>query len=119
MVVAENGVPLNKIREPQNILKVCEEPHLSPRVDASDCRYLAMPKEHPSWNTISISGYHIRKQALPPFRVGLYPSNAIAYVEAALAAGLDVDQFAPRLILNAHVNGKMPNSGRPADWAAS
>lgn len=52
----------------------------------------------PRWNTISISGYHIREAGSNAVQeLGLTFSNAIAYVEAALAAGLAVDDFAPRL----------------------
>lgn len=52
----------------------------------------------PRYNTISISGYHIREAgATAAQEVAFTLSNAIAYVEAALAAGLDIDEFAPRL----------------------
>ena len=61
----------------------------------------------PKWNTISISGYHIREAGATAVQeVAFTLSNAIAYVEAALNAGLDVDEFAPRLSFfwNAHNN---------------
>jgi methylmalonyl-CoA mutase N-terminal domain/subunit len=52
----------------------------------------------PSWNTISISGYHIREAgSTAAEEVALTLSNGLAYVQAAIAAGLDVDEFAPRL----------------------
>ncbi len=52
----------------------------------------------PRWNTISISGYHMAEAgATPAQEIAFTLANGIAYVEAALAAGLDVDQFAPRL----------------------
>jgi methylmalonyl-CoA mutase N-terminal domain/subunit len=52
----------------------------------------------PSWNTISISGYHMREAGCTAAQeVGFTLSNAIAYVEAGLAAGLVFDEFAPRL----------------------
>ncbi|QBI20642.1 methylmalonyl-CoA mutase [Egibacter rhizosphaerae] len=52
----------------------------------------------PSFNTISISGYHIAEAGATAVQeVAFTLSDAIAYVEAALEAGLDVDQFAPRL----------------------
>jgi len=52
----------------------------------------------PRWNTISISGYHMREAGCTAVQeVAFTLANAIAYVEAALAAGLEVDQFAPRL----------------------
>jgi methylmalonyl-CoA mutase N-terminal domain/subunit len=56
-------------------------------------------KDHlPRWNTISISGYHIREAGATAVQeVAFTFANAIAYVEAALQAGLDVDDFAPRL----------------------
>ena len=52
----------------------------------------------PKWNTISISGYHMGEAgATPAQEVAFTLSNGIAYVEAALARGLKVDDFAPRL----------------------
>ncbi len=64
--------------------------------------------EHlPAWNTISISGYHIREAGSTAVQeIAFTIANGIAYVEAALAAGLDVDSFAPRLSFfwNAHNN---------------
>jgi len=52
----------------------------------------------PAWNTISISGYHMREAGCTaPQEVAFTLANAIAYVEAARQAGLDVDRFAPRL----------------------
>jgi len=59
----------------------------------------------PKWNTISISGYHIREAGCTaPQEVGFTLADGIAYVEAAVKAGLDVDDFAPRLsfFFNAH-----------------
>ncbi|MSQ26774.1 MAG: methylmalonyl-CoA mutase [Dehalococcoidia bacterium] len=51
-----------------------------------------------SWNTISISGYHMREAGCTAAQeIGFTLANAIAYVEAALAAGLDIDDFAGRL----------------------
>src|SRR5512143_2284517 len=63
--------------------------------------------EVPSWNTISISGYHIREAGSTAVQeVAFTLANGIAYVEAALEAGLDVDDFAPQLsfFFNAHNN---------------
>src|SRR6202011_825172 len=52
----------------------------------------------PNWNTISISGYHIREAgATAAEEVAFTLADGIAYAEAAIAAGLQVDQFAPRL----------------------
>ncbi|MDI3501309.1 MAG: methylmalonyl-CoA mutase, N-terminal domain [Thermoanaerobacter sp.] len=59
----------------------------------------------PKWNTISISGYHIREAGATAVQeVAFTLANGIAYVEAAIKAGLDVDDFAPRLsfFFNAH-----------------
>ena len=55
--------------------------------------------EHiPSWNTISISGYHIREAGSTAVQeIAFTLANAIAYVQAAIDAGLDVDEFGPRL----------------------
>jgi methylmalonyl-CoA mutase N-terminal domain/subunit len=61
----------------------------------------------PKWNTISISGYHIREAGSTAVQeIAFTLANGIAYVEAAVAAGLVVDDFAPRLSFfwNAHNN---------------
>ena len=61
----------------------------------------------PQWNTISISGYHIREAGCTAVQeVAFTLANAISYVQAALDAGLAVDDFAPRLsfFFNAHNN---------------
>ena len=62
-------------------------------------------EEVPNWNTISISGYHIREAGSTAAQELAFTfGNAIAYVEAAVARGLDIDAFAPRLsfFFNAH-----------------
>jgi methylmalonyl-CoA mutase N-terminal domain/subunit len=68
----------------------------------------AWAKENvPEWNTISISGYHMREAGSTAVQeVAFTLGNGMAYVEAAIKAGLDVDQFAPRLsfFFNAHNN---------------
>src|SRR3989441_10092507 len=64
-------------------------------------------REIPEWNTISISGYHIREAGSTAGQeVAFTFANAIAYIEAALAAGLKIDSFAPRLsfFFNSHNN---------------
>lgn len=64
-------------------------------------------KEVPFWNTISISGYHIREAGSTSVQeVAFTLANGIAYVEAAIKAGLDVDAFAGQLsfFFNAHNN---------------
>jgi methylmalonyl-CoA mutase N-terminal domain/subunit len=64
--------------------------------------------EHlPAWNTISISGYHIREAGSTAVQeIAFTLANGIAYVQAAVEAGLPVDEFAPRLSFfwNAHNN---------------
>jgi methylmalonyl-CoA mutase, N-terminal domain len=56
------------------------------------------PTEVPRWNTISISGYHIREAgATAAQEIAFTFANALEYVDRAVAAGLDVDDFAPRL----------------------
>jgi methylmalonyl-CoA mutase N-terminal domain/subunit len=68
----------------------------------------AWTNEHvPDWNTISISGYHMREAGSTAVQeVAFTLGNGIAYVEAAIRAGLDIDKFAPRLsfFFNAHNN---------------
>jgi methylmalonyl-CoA mutase, N-terminal domain len=64
-------------------------------------------RELPEWNPISISGYHIREAGSTAVQeVAFTFANAIAYIEAALTAGLAIDDFAPRLsfFFNAHSN---------------
>ena len=61
----------------------------------------------PDWNTISISGYHMREAGSTAVQeVAFTLANGMAYVQAAIDAGLDVDKFAPRLsfFFNAHSN---------------
>src|SRR5690349_5337651 len=63
--------------------------------------------EVPDWNTISISGYHVREAGSTSTQEAAFTlSNAIAYVEAAPKAGLSVDDFAPQIsfFFNAHNN---------------
>ncbi|MGI8749713.1 MAG: acyl-CoA mutase large subunit family protein [Thermoleophilaceae bacterium] len=61
----------------------------------------------PKWNTISISGYHMREKGCSAVQeVGFTLANAIAYVQSAIDAGLKVDEFGPRLafFFNCHNN---------------
>jgi len=63
--------------------------------------------ELPEWNTISISGYHMREAGSTAVQeVAFTLANGVTYVQAALDAGLDIDTFAPRLsfFFNAHSN---------------
>ena len=78
-------------------------PRPSMRLVTDLIRYCAT--EVPEWNTISISGYHIREAGSTAVQeVAFTLANGIAYVQAAIEAGLDVDVFAPRLsfFFNAH-----------------
>jgi methylmalonyl-CoA mutase N-terminal domain/subunit len=62
-------------------------------------------RELPEWNTISISGYHIREAGSTAAQeIAFTLANAVAYINAALQAGLAIDAFAPRLsfFFNAH-----------------
>jgi methylmalonyl-CoA mutase N-terminal domain/subunit len=61
----------------------------------------------PKWNTISISGYHIREKGCSAVQeVGFTLANGIAYVQAAIDSGMEIDEFAPRLafFFNGHNN---------------
>ena len=61
----------------------------------------------PKWNTISISGYHFREKGCSAVQeIAFTLANGIAYVQAALGAGLEIDEFAPRLafFFNGHNN---------------
>jgi methylmalonyl-CoA mutase N-terminal domain/subunit len=80
-------------------------PAPSMRIITDLFRYCA--DEVPRWNTISISGYHIREAgATAAQEIGFTLANGIAYVSAAIGAGLDVDQFAGQLsfFFNGHNN---------------
>ncbi len=64
-------------------------------------------REVPRWNAISVSGYHIREAgATAAQEIGFTLANAIAYLEAALSRGLDVDAIAPQIsfFFNAHID---------------
>ena len=64
-------------------------------------------KEVPNWNSISISGYHMREAGCTAVQeVAFTLANGISYVQAAIKAGLDVDEFGPRLsfFFNAHLD---------------
>jgi len=114
LVAEEQGVPGPKVggTVQNDILKeyvargtYIYPPRASMRLVTDTFSYCA---EHlPNWNTISISGYHIREAGSTAVQeLAFTLANGIAYVEAALAAGLSVDDFAPRLSFfwNAHNN---------------
>jgi len=114
LVAEEQGVPGEKIRGTiqNDILKeyvargtYIYPPRPSMRLIVDTFAYCAA--NLPSWNTISISGYHIREAGSTAVQeIAFTIANGIAYVEAAIAAGMDVDAFAPRLSFfwNAHNN---------------
>ncbi|MBM4329702.1 MAG: methylmalonyl-CoA mutase [Deltaproteobacteria bacterium] len=80
-------------------------PKPSMRIITNTFEYCA--KEVPNWNTISISGYHMREAGCTAVQeVAFTLANGIAYVEAAIRAGLDVDVFGPRIsfFFNAHLD---------------
>jgi methylmalonyl-CoA mutase N-terminal domain/subunit len=111
-VADERGVPRDKLSGTvqNDILKeyVARGTYIYP--PASSMRLVAdtfafCGRELPRWNTISVSGYHIREAGSDAVQeVAFTLADGIAYVEAARAAGLDVDAFAPRLsfFFNAH-----------------
>ncbi|KAB0667466.1 methylmalonyl-CoA mutase family protein [Oryzomonas japonica] len=113
-VAEKQGVPANKISGTiqNDILKeymargtYIYPPKESMRIITDIFAYC---KDHvPKWNTISISGYHIREAGSSAVQeVAFTLADGIAYVEAAIKAGLNVDEFAPRLafFFNAHNN---------------
>lgn len=114
LVAEEQGVPGDQLRGTiqNDILKeyvargtYIYPPRPSMRLIVDTFSYCQ--KELPNWNTISISGYHIREAGSTAVQeIAFTLANGIAYVEAALAAGLSLDDFAPRLsfFFNAHNN---------------
>ena len=114
LVGEEQGVPAEKLRgtTQNDILKeyIARGNFIYPPKGAirlttdlfSYCR-----ERIPRWNTISISGYHFREKGCSAVQeVAFTLANGIAYVQAALDAGLEVDEFAPRLafFFNGHNN---------------
>ncbi len=78
-------------------------PHMRVIVDMIEFCTAQMPK----WNTISISGYHIREAGSTAAQeLAFTLADGFAYVEACMAAGMDVDSFAPRLsfFFNSHID---------------
>ena len=111
-VAEKQGVPFDKLRGTvqNDILKEYPArgtyifaPRPSMRLITDIFAYCT--KEVPQWNTISISGYHIRETGSTAVQeVAFTLANGIAYVEAAIAAGMKVDEFGPRLsfFFNSH-----------------
>ncbi len=113
-VAEKQGVPLSKLSGTiqNDILKeyVARGTYIFPpapsmRLITNIFEYCS--KEVPDWNTISISGYHIREAGSSAAQeVAFTLSDGIAYVQAAIDAGLNVDNFAPRLsfFFNSHLD---------------
>ncbi|MEV7871359.1 methylmalonyl-CoA mutase family protein [Streptomyces sp. NPDC088124] len=105
LVAAEQGVPARELRGTvqNDVLKeyiargtYIFPPEPSLRLVADLFRYCRT--EIPRWNTISISGYHMAEAgATPAQEIAFTLADGIAYVRTALAAGMEVDDFAPRL----------------------
>ena len=104
-VADENGVPRDQLRGTiqNDILKeyiarglYVFPPEPSLRLTTDVMKWCA--ENTPMWNTISISGYHIREAGSSAIEeVAFTLSNAIEYVDAAISSGLDIDTFAPRI----------------------
>jgi methylmalonyl-CoA mutase N-terminal domain/subunit len=114
LIGEEQGVPSEQLRgtTQNDILKeyIARGNFIYPPVGSMRLTtdLFAYCKEHvPRWNTISISGYHFREKGCSAVQeVAFTLANGIAYVQAALDAGLAVDEFAPRLafFFNGHNN---------------
>src|SRR5437016_6558389 len=113
-VARKQGVPFTKVNGTlqNDILKeyVARGTYIFPPVPSLRLitdTFAFCAREVPNWNTISISGYHIREAGATAVQeVAFTIADAIAYVEAAISAGLAVDDFAPRIsfFFNAHNN---------------
>jgi methylmalonyl-CoA mutase N-terminal domain/subunit len=110
----KQGVPKSKLRGTiqNDILKeyIAQKEYIFPpnpsmRIIMDMIEYCSI--EVPLWNTISISGYHIREAGSTAVQeLAFTLADGFAYVEAAIKAGMDVDDFAPRLsfFFNAHLD---------------
>jgi methylmalonyl-CoA mutase N-terminal domain/subunit len=113
-VAKRQGVPINKLRGTiqNDILKeyiargtYIFPPKPSMRLITDVFEFCS--REVPHWNTISVSGYHIREAGSTAVQeIAFTLANGISYVQAAIDAGLDVDQFAQQIsfFFNAHNN---------------
>src|SRR4030043_38169 len=113
-VAEKQGIPLSQLRGTvqNDILKEYPArgtyifaPRPSMRLITDIFAYCT--KEVPQWNTISISGYHIREAGSTAVQeVAFTLANGIAYVDAAIKAGMGVDEFGPRLsfFFNSHLD---------------
>src|SRR5438270_2647046 len=114
LVGEEQGVPAEKLRgtTQNDILKeyIARGNFIYPPEGAirlTTDLFAYCKEQVPRWNTISISGYHFREKGCSAVQeVAFTVANGIAYVQAALDAGLAVDEFAPRLafFFNGHNN---------------
>jgi methylmalonyl-CoA mutase N-terminal domain/subunit len=113
-IAEKQGIPLSKLRGTvqNDILKEYPArgtyifaPRPSMRLITDIFAYCT--EQVPQWNTISISGYHIREAGSTAVQeVAFTLANGIAYVDAAIKAGLKVDEFGPRLsfFFNSHLD---------------
>ena len=113
-VAEKQGVPKDKIRGTvqNDILKeyIAQKEYIFPpgqsmRIIMDMMEYCT--QEVPQWNTISISGYHIREAGSTAVQeLAFTLADGFAYVEAAIKVGMDIDDFAPRLsfFFNAHLD---------------
>jgi methylmalonyl-CoA mutase, N-terminal domain len=111
-IAEQQGVPLDKVRGTiqNDILKeyIAQKEYIFPpepsmRIIVDMIEFCT--KEMPQWNTISISGYHIREAGSTAAQeLAFTLADGFAYIEAAMERGLDVDEFAPRLsfFFNSH-----------------
>lgn len=105
LVAEEQGIPATKLNGTiqNDVLKeyIARGTYIfppAPSLRLTTDIFAYCSKEIPNWNTISISGYHMAEAgATPAQEIAFTLTNGIAYVKAALAAGLAVDDFAPRL----------------------
>lgn len=111
-IAEQQGVPLDKVRGTiqNDILKeyIAQKEYIFPpepsmRIIVDMIEFCT--KDMPQWNTISISGYHIREAGSTAAQeLAFTLADGFAYIEAAMERGLDVDEFAPRLsfFFNSH-----------------
>jgi len=113
-VAEKQGVPQSKLQgtTQNDILKeyIAQKefifpPEPSMKIVVDTIKYCA--EQVPEWNTISVSGYHIREAGSTAVQeLAFTLADGFAYVEAALAAGMKIDEFAPRLsfFFNSHLD---------------
>src|SRR6202163_2216805 len=114
LVGAEQGVPSEQLRgtTQNDVLKeyIARGNYIYPPVPTMRLTtdlFQYCQERIPAWNTISISGYHYREKGCSAVQeVAFTLANGVAYVQAALDAGLAIDEFAPRLafFFNGHNN---------------